>query len=197
VLTPARSRLLPLSRFISLRSATLASPALAERSSHHRTPSLFHCRCQAPHTHRHFSIVSACSSASAFANRCARFGPRSHLGEARVAVFLRGSTMAAWLGSPRLAPPHPSSLPSGPLFVLAIILRSSRAPRWVSRWLAPAGHRAPAPPCHHAHRRPHSLAIAPPLCSPLGVGHRVECGGGRLSARDLTGDEFRCRWPPR
>jgi hypothetical protein len=28
------------------------------------------------------------------------------------------------------------------------------------------------------------------LCSPLGAGHRVECGGGRLSAGDLTGDEF-------
>jgi hypothetical protein len=35
------------------------------------------------------------------------------------------------------------------------------------------------------------------LCSPLGAGRRVECGGGRLSAGDLTSDEFRRRWPPR
>jgi hypothetical protein len=114
-----------------------------------------------------------------------------------VVVFLRGGAMAAWLGSPWLAPPHPSSLPSGPLFVLAIIPQSSRAPRWALRWLAPAGRRAPAPPCRHVHRRSRSLALAPPLCSPLGVGHRVECGGGRLSAGDLTSDEFRRQWPPR
>jgi hypothetical protein len=43
--------------------------------------------------------------------------------------------------------------------------------------------------CRHARRRPCSLALAPPLCSPLGAGRRVECGSGRHSTGDLTGDD--------
>jgi hypothetical protein len=139
--------LLP-SALTQLPSTVAASRAEALATAHRRSVR----RHQTPHTHRHFPIASASSSASAFTNPCARIGPHSHLGEAHVAVFLRGDAMAAWLGSLWLAPPRPSSLPSGPLFVLVIIPRSSRAPRWALRWLTPAGRRAPAPPCRHARR---------------------------------------------
>jgi hypothetical protein len=145
---PRMTAVAPAARALSLPTSSLSPASLRARAlalHRSRKPS-------GSSRHRHFAIASASSSASAFANPCARIGPRSHHGEARVAVFLRGGAMAAWLDSPRLAPPHPSSVPFGLLFVLAIIPRSSRAPRWALRWLAPAGRCAPAPPCHHAHR---------------------------------------------
>jgi hypothetical protein len=104
--------------------------------------------------------------------------------------FLRCDAMAAGHG-PRMAgaPPLPFS-PPFPLFASAFLSWSSRAPRWPPPRLAPAGRRAPAPPCRHARRRAQyrtRLAVcwvppASPLCG--------EAAGGDLIAGKLTGGKI-------
>jgi hypothetical protein len=142
--------------FVLARAPTHSSSSKSSGSALCRST----CWHQAPPPHRHSSIASAYGSASTSATPCARCRLLSHRGKACTAFPLRGGAMAALPGSLRLAPLHPSSLPSEQCFVLAFISRSLCIPLWPPPRLALADHRAAMHAGERALVLPHLVLVA-------------------------------------